>query len=177
MGVRNHAYKIGDWIVHLMYGVGQIKKLEKRPIGGEEQLCYRVRTDDGTFWLPADNADNERVRPIASSRRIQRALKVLREAPRKMAKNFKTRQKRIRDVTMDGDLNTDMQLVRDLNARQLGKGLNTTEQHALESITKRFSKEWALSKGMKVQEARQKLNQFLQEGRSKGKSEKDPLAS
>ena len=28
------AYAVGDWVVHLIYGVGQIRKLEKRPIGG-----------------------------------------------------------------------------------------------------------------------------------------------
>lgn len=170
MSDQKQTYAIDDWVVHLVYGVGQVKKLERVPIRGTERLCYRVQTEDGVFWLPADNAENNvRVRPLASPKRIQRALEALRKAPQKMAANFQTRRKRIQRVSLDGDLNTDMKLVRDLNARQFRKGLNTTEQEAFNTITKRFLQEWCLSKGIELQEARLKLNLFLQESRSKAK--------
>jgi len=84
-----------------------------------------------------------------------------------MSSNYKSRRKRIREVILDGDLGTDMELVRDLNARQFKKGLNMTEQDAFDAIIKRFLKEWSLTKGIKIQEARQKLDQFLQKSRSK----------
>ena len=175
MTVDENLYAVGDWVVHLIYGVGQVRKLEKKPIGGTERLCYRVRTDDGVFWLPTDNADNKRVRPVASPKRIQRALEALQRAPQKMAANFQTRRKHIREVSLDGDLKTDLKLVRDLNARQFRKGLNMTEQQAFDTIVKRFLQEWSVSKGIEIQEARQKLNRFLQESwnkvkRSQGKA-------
>ena len=44
MNNNERLYEVGDWMVHLIYGVGQVKKLEKRPIGGIDRLCYRVRT-------------------------------------------------------------------------------------------------------------------------------------
>lgn len=177
MNKNEDTYSVGDWVVHLIYGVGQVKKLEKRPIGGEQKMCYRVRTDDGVFWLPLDNADNERVRPIATPKRIQRALKALKSAPKKMAGNFQTRRKRIREVSLDGDLSTDLKLVRDLNARQFKKGLNNTEQDAFNTIVKRFCQEWALSRGIEIREARQKLERFMQESRKKAKQEKKTMAA
>ena len=176
MSQNEITYAVGDWIVHLIYGVGQVKKLEQRPIGGDQKMCYRVRTEDGVFWLPLDNADNERVRPIASPKRIQRALNALKSAPKKMAGNFQTRRKRIRKVSLDGDLNTDLKLVRDLNARQFKKGLNGTEQDAFNTIVKRFCQEWALSRGIEIQEARHKLERFMQESRKKAKQEKGTVA-
>jgi len=167
MSDADQTYEVGEYIVHLIYGVGQVKKIERRPIGGAKRLCYRVRTDDGVFWLPTVNADNRRVRPIASPKHIRNAIKILQKNPKKMSSNYKSRRKRIREVILDGDLSTDMELVRDLNARQFKKGLNMTEQDALDTIIKRFLKEWSLTKGIKIQEARQKLDQFLQKSRSK----------
>lgn len=177
MSENEGTYSIGDWVVHLIYGVGQIKKLEKKPIGGTQQMCYHVRTEDGVFWLPLDNADNERVRPIASPKLIQRALNAMKRAPKKMAGNFQTRRKRIREVSLDGDLNTDLKLVRDLNARQFKKGLNATEQDAFNTIVKRFLQEWSLSKGIEIREARQKLEHFLKESRKKGKQKQETVAA
>lgn len=177
MIVKENLYAVGDWIVHLIYGVGQVRKLEKKPIGGTDRLCYRVRTDNGVFWLPTDNDDNKRVRPLASPKRIQRALEALQRAPRKMATNFQTRRKRIRDVTRNGDLKTDLKLVRDLNGRQHRKGLNMTEQQAFDTIVKRFLKEWSLSRGIDIQEARQRLNRFLQESWNKGKQGQEKVTA
>jgi len=177
MNVNEKLYKVGDWIVHLIYGVGQVKRLEKKPIGGTTRLCYRVRTEDGVFWLPIDNADNERVRPIASPKLIQRALETMRKAPKKMAANFQSRRKRIRRVSLDGDLSTDLKLVRDLNARQFKNGLNTTEQNAFNTIVKRFLQEWSLSKGIEIREARQKLDLFLNESRQKAKQKQETVTT
>jgi RNA polymerase-interacting CarD/CdnL/TRCF family regulator len=177
MSDKEQTYAVGDWLVHLIYGVGQIEKLETRPIRGVEQLCYRVRTDDSTFWLPVDNADNQRVRPLAAPKRIQRAIDVLRKAPQKMAANFQTRRKRIRNVSLDGNLSTDLKLVRDLNGRQLRKGLNSTEQEAFDSIIKRFLKEWSLSRGIEIQEARLRLNRFLEESWDKAQQSQEKIAA
>ena len=44
MNNNKGTYSVGDWVVHLIYGVGQVKKLEKKPIGGNQKMCYRVRT-------------------------------------------------------------------------------------------------------------------------------------
>lgn len=177
MTEQDQTYAIGDWVVHLTYGVGQVKKIEKKPIGGTMKKCYHVRTDDGVFWLPIDNDDNVRVRPIAGPKRIQRALNFLKKAPKKMAANFQSRRKRIQRVSLDGDLNTDLKLVRDLNARQFKKGLNATEQNAFNTIVKRFLQEWSLSKGIEIGEAHEMLERYLKESRQKAKQMKETVAA
>jgi len=174
---NGQTYEVGDWIVHLTYGVGQVETIEEKPIRGALQECYHVRTNDGVFWLPIENDDNERVRPIAGPKRIQRALAALREAPKKMAANFRVRRKRIKQDSLDGDLNSDMILIRDLNARQFKKGLNNTEQHAFNTIVKRFLQEWSLSKGIEIEEANEMLERYLFESRQKAKEKKEMLAA
>jgi RNA polymerase-interacting CarD/CdnL/TRCF family regulator len=152
----------------LTYGAGQIQGVENMLVGETKCLCYRVRTDDGIFWLPVDNANNKRVRPLATPERIHRALRTLRRSPRKMNKNYRSRHKRIQKVMSDGDLKTDVKLVRELNARIFRKGLNPTEQVAFKTITKRFLQEWTVSAGIKTQDARQEMNRYLKESRYKG---------
>jgi RNA polymerase-interacting CarD/CdnL/TRCF family regulator len=151
--------------------------IEEKPIGGTLQKCYHVRTNDGVFWLPINNDDNERVRPIAGPKRIQRALNTLKRAPKKMPANFQARQKRIKEVRFDGDLSTDLKLVRDLNARQFKKGLNATEQNTFNIIVKRFLQEWSLSKDIDIEEAHEKLERYLQESRKKAKQKPETVAA
>ena len=61
-------YTIGDWVVHQAYGVGQIKKIEVKPIHGEQVKCFRVNTKDSSFWFPKNCPDNLEFAP--SSRQI-----------------------------------------------------------------------------------------------------------
>ena len=171
MSDKEIQFKKGEWLVHVTYGVGQIDDIEPMPLSKDKKPCYRVRTKDSTFWLPLENLDSHRVRPLASPERIQRALKTLRQPPKKMASSYKVRQKRIQDVIRDGDLSTDMVLVRDLNDRQFDKGHNETEQRAYNTIVRRFLQEWTLSNDIQIKEARKKLNQFLQESRSKARQQ------
>ncbi len=42
----------GDWIVHKSYGVGQIRKIETKPIHGKEVNAFRVKTKTAVYWLP-----------------------------------------------------------------------------------------------------------------------------
>jgi RNA polymerase-interacting CarD/CdnL/TRCF family regulator len=40
----NITYSTGDWVVHLYYGVGQINRIEVKPILGEDTKCFKVKT-------------------------------------------------------------------------------------------------------------------------------------
>ena len=151
------------WVVHLTYGIGEIKEVETRSIAGEERRYYRVETRNSTFWMPVDTAENERVRPLASLSRIKRALRVLEQAPMKMASNHKERRKRIRENALDGSLRSDVRLIRDLYARQHQQGLNDTELESLQRMKARFLEEWALRAGIPVNEARKEIDSLLQE--------------
>ncbi len=163
MSAKPQEFSKGDWIVHLVYGIGQVKAVEKKSIGGESRKYYRVQAEESEYWVPVDDANNETVRPLASPHRIRRALRILKEAPEKMASNYKIRRKRIRDTTLDGALRSDIELMRDLFARQNDRGLNPTEEESFRTLKSRFLKEWSLSLGIDIEEARQKFNKLLQE--------------
>ncbi len=161
MKTQKKKLKRGDWIVHQHYGLGQISKVETKTIAGELRQYYRVEIDDGSFWVPVEETINERVRPIASPERFKRAIEALKEAPGSMELNFKSRKKRIAEDLGDGDLVTDIRLMRDMSARHRLKKLSTTEKTTLENIKSRIVQEWSIIAGKDLTELTRKLDRML----------------
>lgn len=157
----------GDWVVHLVYGVGQIKAIEKKSLAGDSQKYFRVKIKDGSYWVPVEDPENSRVRPLASKEEILEALEILKEDPDPMSRNYKTRRKRIMEDALDGDLESDITLIRDLTARQYDKGLNDGDKTSLDRVKARLIKEMAVSFGIRTSEAEDQLEALLKNCRKK----------
>ena len=155
------TYEVGDWIVHNAYGVGQIKKIETKPIHGEKVETFRVRTKDSVYWLPVEEADTSRIRRVVNKRKLRRALKAVKSKPKEMAKNYKTRNATIKDVFLDGSFMKMAKLLRDLLALQKRKKWNMTETDAVERIKQRFSREYAVCYEVPIEEGRQKISELI----------------
>lgn len=163
----NMPYTIDDWIVHTHYGVGQIKRIEVKPIHGEDKKCFKVKTKDSTYWFPTTDTDNPRIRPVASQDIIQKVVKNLRRKSSKLDADKKHWKKRIDDVQTNGDLLSISVLVRDLSAQQVLRKLNQTEENALEHFKERLLREWASIKQEEVEKLRSKLHAYIQESQAK----------
>jgi RNA polymerase-interacting CarD/CdnL/TRCF family regulator len=155
------TYEVGDWIVHNAYGVGQIKKVETKPIHGEKVKTFRVRTKDSVYWLPVEEADTSRIRRVVNKRKLRRALRAVKSKPKEMAKNYKTRNATIKDVFLDGSFMKMAKLLRDLLALQKRKKWNMTETNAVERIKQRFSREYAVCYEVPIEEGRQKISELI----------------
>jgi len=152
---------IGDWVVHLYHGVGQIKKVEEKRLNGNAQDYYMVKTYNSVFWVPVSKINNERIRPLTSPIELQEALKVLQKPPQEMDTNHNNRKNRIEIVKSDGSLKPTLRLVRDLSAREAEKKLNTTEKRALERLKDHMLREWAACMHIDLEEAGKRLNNML----------------
>jgi RNA polymerase-interacting CarD/CdnL/TRCF family regulator len=177
MGKKDYDYEKGDWLVHQNYGMGQIMGLEKKRINGRKQLYYKVKSKTSLFWLPVEDADNQRVRPLSSKNEVESAIKILNKSPKKISKDHKIRKMKIREVREDGSLTSIAGLVRDLSARQAHHKLNLTEQTALKRFTERLLAEWSTRMGLKPRQARQKLYTLLSDNLASEHSEPDTHTS
>ena len=165
------GYDRGDWIVHCYHGVGQIEDIERKQINDQENTYFRLRTIDSTIWIPIDQIDNEQIRPISNRTNFQEAVEVLNNQPREMASNLSTRNSRINRVIAGNIPIETARLIRDLRARRRSKrGLNQGERNALRDLTKRFVLEWAVCKGVTIEQATRRLNNKLDEKRVAVKS-------
>lgn len=154
-------FDVGDWIVHNAYGVGQIRKIEKKPIHGEKVRSFRVRTQDGVYWLPIKKADNPRVRSVGTKREIRKVIRILKSRPKPMSKNYKSRHTRIKEDFENGALNRLAKLMRDLIHLGKQKKFNMTEKEAIDKIEKWFTREYAACHGISIDEARIKVEEIM----------------
>ncbi len=153
----------GDWIVHRLYGVGQIRGVESKRLNAKKKKYYRVKTDRSTFWLPVADAENQRVRPIAPPTELMEAIEILSNKPRKMHKDYKKRQQRIKEVLAEGYLVPTSRLLRDMSARHQEKKLTAAEQVTLDLLKKRLTEEWSAVMSIKPSEADRQLNKILED--------------
>jgi RNA polymerase-interacting CarD/CdnL/TRCF family regulator len=155
-------YAIGDWVVHHAYGIGQIKKIEERPIRGELAACFQVKTKDGAeWWFPQKGANNPRIRPVASKDVLQQIQAELQEPVRDLNIDKSIWKTRIDEVRASDDLLATGRMVRDLTILKTQRKLNQTESGALNHFTDRLLREWSATMNMDVNAIQQIIDRYL----------------
>lgn len=161
------SYSTGDWVVHAYYGVGQIKRIETRPIDGEDTDCFKVKTRDCTYWFPALEVDNPRIRPVGSPDIIAKMIKNLRRKSSITETDRNFWRKRINDVQEEGDLLSISVLIRDLYAQEKLRTLNQTEKNALSRFESLLLGEWASITEVDVEDIQSEFQEYIQESTAK----------
>jgi len=155
------SFRKGDWVSHLHHGVGQVEGKEKKSLGDETREYYKVQTRNGVYWIPTDDLDPERIRPVVSDKALQKAIGVLESPAEKMDSKHTVRKNRINQVIEDGDLIGFCLLLRDLHGKRAADKLNTTEQRAHTTIKKKIASEWSATREISVQDANKELTKIL----------------
>ncbi|MCJ7734031.1 MAG: hypothetical protein MUP11_05745 [Anaerolineales bacterium] len=161
MSAGHKSFKKGDWVSHLHHGVGQVEGIEKKSLAGESKEYYKVQTRNGIYWIPTDDLDPERIRPVVSEKNMERAIAILEAPPEVMDKNHADRKNRINQVSTDGELAGFCALLRDLHAKRAADKLNTTEERAYTNIKKKIASEWSATREITLQDANKELNKIL----------------
>lgn len=160
------AFESGSWVVHRLYGVGQIKGLEVKHISEKENSYYKVETLDSVFWIPLDKMNDEWLRPVATQAEIEKALLVLGSPPRQMAASLNHRKNRINKVTSSDTPATIAELIRDLWAlKKEKKTLSMLEEQALRHFTSCFLSEWSVCMELDIDVVKQEIDVILKRQR------------
>ena len=77
MAKKAAPLKKGDWVVHTYYGVGRIKGIETRIIDDTKTKFFIIKTKNSTYYVPTDKIDNDRIRPVSSKYKLNKAIKNL----------------------------------------------------------------------------------------------------
>lgn len=163
MSSKAETLEKGDWIVHLYYGIGQIVGTETKKIGGEKEKYYKVRTKNSTYFVPVQNAINDRIRPLSSEYKLRKAKQILREKPLEFPENHNERRKYLSETTSDRSIYNSAQLIRDLAHRKQLHGLNDYEQKTLDTTEQLFVLEWSIIQEISEEEAQEKLEKIIEE--------------
>ena len=163
MSSSSSPFSKGDWIVHTYYGVGQITGIEQKKIGDNKVKYYKVKARNSTFFVPVKNAENERIRPVASKYMLRKAINALKEKPQELDMDHNQRKKQISDRMNECSLVTNAELVRDLIFRRKDHRLNDHEEGMLSKVISRLVREWAISFDLSQEEAQSRFDDLVKE--------------
>jgi len=155
------SFRKGDWVSHLHHGVGQVEGKEKKILDGETREYYKVQTRNGVYWIPTDDLDPERIRPVVSEKKLQKSIVILESPPELMDSKHTIRKNRINQVIEEGDLDGFCNLMKDLHGKRAGGKLKTTEQRAHTNIKKKIASEWSATREISLQDANKEINKIL----------------
>lgn len=161
MSSKIKSFRKGDWVSHLHHGVGQVEGKEKKTLDGEVKEYYKVQTRNGIYWIPTDNLDPERIRPVVSEKDLQKAIAILESPAVEMDGKHTVRKSRINQVIEEGELEGFCSMLRDLQGRRAADKLNTTEQRAHATIKKKIAAEWSATREISIPDANKEINKIL----------------
>ena len=158
-------YKVGDKVVYPHHGAGTVVKKETREVLGEkrEYLTIKILHNDMTVNVPADNADRVGLRKVIDEQMVSKVLKALTGSGTTMPKNWNRRFKHNRDKIKTGDIFELAEVVRNLAQRDQEKGLSTGEKQMFSKAKRILASELMYAKGMEEEEAREFLEEVLEE--------------
>lgn len=159
--MASSSYRSGEWIVHSRYGVGRIEGIEEKHLSGIKGKYLKVIIPNGMYWMDIDKLDVSYVRPVSSKSTIHRYLSVIRKKPRKLASDYRIRNKYIADMLSTGSLLDQVRLMRDLNGRQKEKQLTELENEIFERMKRLFIDEWVVCDSVERNLAETKLLEAL----------------
>ena len=162
---ERHLYKVGDKVVYPHHGAGTVVKREKREVLGEkrEYLTIKILHNDMTVNVPAENAERVGLRKVIDEEAVKKVVKYLTSGGTEMPKNWNRRFKHNRDKMKTGDIFELAEVVRNLAQRDREKGLSTGEKQMFSKAKRILASELMYAKGMDEDEAREFLEEVLDE--------------
>ncbi|HCJ09893.1 MAG TPA: CarD family transcriptional regulator [Clostridiales bacterium] len=148
-------FKVGDKVVYPMHGAGIIEAIEEREILGKKKMYYimRLPLGDMKVMIPTDNVEEIGLREIISRDEVKKVLEVLKTPKTKMSSNWNRRYRANMQKIKSGNIYEVAEVVRNLQIRDIEKGLSTGERKMLSNAKQILISELVLADNMTEEEA------------------------
>jgi RNA polymerase-interacting CarD/CdnL/TRCF family regulator len=155
-------FKIGDYVVHLAHGLGQIVNLEKKHLsGGEARLYYEVVTQKSTVWVPVQTESEGTLRSLTAKSELAHYQQILKRKPEALNADRRLRLAELNERLKQGSFQALCEVVRDLTAHGWRKPLSDSDAALLRRISDNLCQEWAAAAGVTVVEASQLITALM----------------
>jgi RNA polymerase-interacting CarD/CdnL/TRCF family regulator len=154
-----NEYNVGDWIIHIEHGVGQITD--------KEGDAFRVEAFTSVYRFSPGQINVDQIRPIASTEQMNQALELMQEPPQNLSDTSKEREKEISHARQDISLETKVRIIRDLHGKNVVDSIDLAEELFLIKFKKEFTNELSVIMQEDVERAEERMIQALSESISK----------
>ena len=154
-------FREGDSVMHWVYGLGQVIRLEERALSGEKTLYYAVQVRDLTVWVPADVKLESRLRPPTPMAGFKRLLSILTGPGEPLPDDRHQRKLMLMDLLKEGRAESLCRVIRDLSGYRRNKSLNDSDQALLKRTQNALIGEWGFSLSIPQAQAELELQKIL----------------
>jgi len=156
-------YKVGEKIVHPLYGAGVIENLEEKEVDGILQTYYVLQIPVGNLkiMISASKAEAQGIRNIHSNEQIVDIICETMDAPIDMPDNWNQRYKENMERIKSGKLSEVSLVYRNLLLRERERGLSTAEKKLMTTAKQIILSELILAKDIERTDAENMLEDIF----------------
>ena len=127
-------FKIGDMAVYPAHGVGVIKRIESREIGGRQQDFYvlQIIASGATLMVPTNATERAGMRGLISNKEIENVYCILKGEGRVNQTTWNRRFREFNEKLRTGSVSDIAEVLRDLNSLKTTKDLSFGEKKMLD---------------------------------------------
>jgi CarD family transcriptional regulator len=157
-------FKVGSFVVHPIYGVGQLLKIEENQFSDVEACLYYKITLSvrNTIWVPVEAQTVIGLRLATAKKDLDQYRYLLKSQPVALKKDHSKRQGELSNRLKEGSFQMMCEVVRDLAALDGHKRLSATDRAVFLKTRKNLSQEWAVAANISNAEAIQEIDGLLQ---------------
>ena len=159
-------YRVGDPVMHWIYGLGEVVGLEERVLSGQKTLYYSVKVRDLTIWVPADGDLRNRLRPPTQPAKFKQLFAILTSPGEPLPDDRQKRKIQLVEQLKDGRAESLCRVIRDLFAYQQVRSLNDNDQHLMRRTREALLGEWGFAMSILPAQAESELHRLLASGAS-----------
>lgn len=159
-------FKVGDLVVHLIYGVGRITEIEEKRFSEKETcLYYKITLPRRTVWIPVKSEETNGLRLATVKSDLDQYRNLLKSPPIPLEKNHHRRHLELVSRLKQGSFRDVCEVVRDLTAWGRRKPLGQTDTATLQKTRQSLYHEWAAAAGISTTEAIKEVDSLLMAAR------------
>ncbi len=157
-------FSVGDKVVYPMHGAGIIEAIEEREILGKRKTYYimRLPLGDMKVMIPTDNVEEIGIRDIIDQKEVKRVIEVLKNDKSKMSSNWNRRYRANMQKIKSGNIFEVAEVVRNLQLRDIEKGLSTGERKMLSNAKQILISELVLADNIEEEKAKELIEELFE---------------
>jgi RNA polymerase-interacting CarD/CdnL/TRCF family regulator len=168
-------FKVGAPVIHWIYGMGEVVRLERKYLPGQAQFYYVVQVKDLTIWVPLDHELTNRLRNPTPAEEFKHLFAILKSPGRELSKDRYERRTALLDERKNATAEANCRIIRDLFDYMQESKLNDYDMTILKLTLDSLLCEWAFSLSVTRQQAELELRHLLKKSKSPGPVSPMPL--
>ena len=160
---KSRAFALNQFVVYPAHGVGKVTGIENQEIAGTQLELYviSIESEKLTLRVPTKKALDIGLRELASTDKIEKALKTLKGKARVKRSMWSRRAQEYEQKINSGDIMMIAEVVRDLHRSDKQKEQSYSERQLFEQAISRFAREVAVVQDKAEEAVSQRIDGIL----------------